>query len=56
MSQVVNIVEIVLWQKHISFEIDGRFLMYFYACRNLFMCISIEVSIAIHFKKIRIQN
>ena len=29
MSQVVNIVEIVLWQKHISFEIDGRFLMYF---------------------------
>ena len=36
--------------KHISFEIGGRFLMYFYASRDFFMCISIEVSIAIRLK------
>ena len=42
--------------KHISFEIDGIFLMYFFAYKNIFMFISIEVSIENHFQKIRIQN
>ena len=45
-----------LTAKHISFEIDGIFLMYFFAYKNIFMFISIKVSIGIHFKKIRIQN